>query len=288
MNTIRTTLEAVTPLDAVAMEQVAERWDGLIKPPGSLGMLEEMVIQLAGALQAMPMGLPSKALLILADTEERPLWPMFGIPEPVVLTLADGPAGVLLTSETILSAIHQGMEAAVASIDCGAQVLGIAQTVSGEAAGQSLATALLAMEELEPTLALPTIIGLLCRCDGGRLAAVLLGIILACAARRVIIVLDGLMTACAALAAYCLNPVIGEYLMSVNLSDYPEHAAIFKAIGRRPGLLLHVSDGGGVGAALTVSLLEAGVKALREMGTFAEVGVSIALQDLVSQQDFRR
>ena len=41
-------LDAIEPLDAVAMDEAARRLDRLTKPPGSLGQLETLVIQLAG------------------------------------------------------------------------------------------------------------------------------------------------------------------------------------------------------------------------------------------------
>jgi NaMN:DMB phosphoribosyltransferase len=41
-------LDGIGPLDATAMARAADRLDRLTKPPGSLGQLETVVIELAG------------------------------------------------------------------------------------------------------------------------------------------------------------------------------------------------------------------------------------------------
>src|SRR4249919_2974945 len=45
---LRAALEAIGPLDADAMAEAEARLDRLTKPPGSLGRLESLVVQLAG------------------------------------------------------------------------------------------------------------------------------------------------------------------------------------------------------------------------------------------------
>ena len=117
-----------------------------------------------------------------------------------------------------------------------------------------------------------------------RTIAVFLGIILTCAERRIPVVLDGLAAACAALAACRLKSNSNQYLFGISLSSYPEHEAIFTVLGWKSGLPLGLSAGG-LGAMLTLSLFDAGTKALLEMGTFAEAKVSAALQDLPILKD---
>ena len=45
---INNTISAIKPIDGKAMEGAARRMDGLLKPPGSLGRLEELAVRLAG------------------------------------------------------------------------------------------------------------------------------------------------------------------------------------------------------------------------------------------------
>ena len=47
-NIISTTVEAIKPLDGASLKAAGERMDALLKPPGSLGRLEELGIKLAG------------------------------------------------------------------------------------------------------------------------------------------------------------------------------------------------------------------------------------------------
>ena len=47
-NEIRKTIESITPLDAAAVKAAKERQSKLAKPPGSLGLLEDISVQLAG------------------------------------------------------------------------------------------------------------------------------------------------------------------------------------------------------------------------------------------------
>ncbi|MCG8454439.1 MAG: nicotinate-nucleotide--dimethylbenzimidazole phosphoribosyltransferase [Spirochaetales bacterium] len=45
---IQETIASIRPIDGAAMKKASERMDGLLKPPGSLGRLEEIGIRLAG------------------------------------------------------------------------------------------------------------------------------------------------------------------------------------------------------------------------------------------------
>lgn len=63
---IHSLLQAITPLDAAAMAAARERQAQLAKPPGSLGLLEEFSIQLAGITGQVHNQLEKKHLLVFA------------------------------------------------------------------------------------------------------------------------------------------------------------------------------------------------------------------------------
>src|SRR5215218_9566151 len=56
-----TTIAAVVPRDAAAEEAARERLDRMTKPPGSLGVLEDIAAQLAGIAGTCPAPLPTPA-----------------------------------------------------------------------------------------------------------------------------------------------------------------------------------------------------------------------------------
>lgn len=62
------TLAGIGSLDLEAMQKVQERLDSLTKPPGSLGRLEELAVQLAGITgQSFPVGSRKKVVVMAAD-----------------------------------------------------------------------------------------------------------------------------------------------------------------------------------------------------------------------------
>jgi len=61
MNVLEQTLAAIGPLDAAAVAAATERQGRLTKPPGSLGVLEDVSVQLAGLAGQCPPPLPEPA-----------------------------------------------------------------------------------------------------------------------------------------------------------------------------------------------------------------------------------
>lgn len=106
----------------------------------------------------------------------------------------------------------------------------------------------------------------------------LAGAILGAAAHRVPAVLDGFITGAAALIAVGLAPQVRDYLIASHRSVEVGHSLVLEHLGLKPLLDLDLRLGEGTGAALGIFLVEAAVKILSEMATFAEAGVSEALE----------
>ncbi len=109
---------------------------------------------------------------------------------------------------------------------------------------------------------------------GGLEIAGIAGMILGAAAARRPLMLDGFIATAAALVAKALAPAAGDYLIAAHRSVEPGHQTTLEFLGLKPLLNLQMRLGEGTGAALGISLLEAGVNIYREMATFAEAGVS--------------
>lgn len=109
---------------------------------------------------------------------------------------------------------------------------------------------------------------------GGFEIAGLAGVVLGAAAQRVPVVLDGFITSAAALAAVRLAPNAVDYLIASHQSVEVGHRVLLDALGLVPLFDLHLRLGEGSGAALAMPLVDAALRILHEMATFARAGVS--------------
>jgi nicotinate-nucleotide--dimethylbenzimidazole phosphoribosyltransferase len=100
------------------------------------------------------------------------------------------------------------------------------------------------------------------------------GVILAGAKYQIPVVIDGFISGAAALIATSLSPQAKPYLIASHQSVEPGHKIILEHLGLKPLLNLDLRLGEGTGAALGIFLVEASLKILDEMTTFAEAGVS--------------
>lgn len=102
----------------------------------------------------------------------------------------------------------------------------------------------------------------------------IVGVILVGARYRIPVVIDGFISGAAALIATGLSPQVKPYLIASHQSVERGHEVVLKHLGLNPLLNLDLRLGEGTGAALGLFLVEAGLKILNEMATFAEAGVS--------------
>ena len=92
------TIESIKPLDEEAMAQARARQDTLTKPPGSLGRLEELSVQLAG-IQGRPLPyIKDKAIIVMAGdhgvvAEKVGNWPQ-EVTAQMVANFLRGGAGI--------------------------------------------------------------------------------------------------------------------------------------------------------------------------------------------------
>ncbi len=109
---------------------------------------------------------------------------------------------------------------------------------------------------------------------GGAEIGGIAGLVLGAAARRVPVVVDGLISTAGALIAYALDPNVKGYMFAAHSSVEIGHKVMLDHMGLKPILNLDLRLGEGTGAALGMSIIEAGLKIYREMATFDEAGVS--------------
>ena len=75
MGLLETTINSIRPLDEAAMQNAREQLDGKLKPPGSLGRLEDIAVKLAGITGIIGGKIDNKTIMVMCGdngvTEEK-------------------------------------------------------------------------------------------------------------------------------------------------------------------------------------------------------------------------
>ncbi len=100
------------------------------------------------------------------------------------------------------------------------------------------------------------------------------GIVLGAALYRIPVVVDGFISTAGALIAAELCPAAKDYMIAAHQSVEIGHRKMLEHLEQRPLLDLNLRLGEGTGAALGISLVDAGLRVLAEMATFSSAGVS--------------
>lgn len=109
---------------------------------------------------------------------------------------------------------------------------------------------------------------------GGAEIAGICGLVLGAAKNRIPVVIDGFISTAGALIAYELEHKVKDYMFAAHNSVEKGHKVMLERIGLRPFIDLDLRLGEGTGAAIGISLIEAGIKIYKEMATFGDAGVS--------------
>jgi len=100
------------------------------------------------------------------------------------------------------------------------------------------------------------------------------GLVLGCAALSIPVVVDGFISTAGALIASELHPYVRDYIFAAHKSVEIGHSHMLERIVQQPMLDLQMRLGEGTGGALAMGLIDASLRGLREIATFAEAGVS--------------
>lgn len=324
--------------------------DQLTKPPGSLGVLEELAVQLAG-ISGNPMpAARDKVVVVMAGDhgvveEGVSAFPSEVTPQ-MVYNFIRGGAGInvlarqagarvivvdlgvaaeinhpglinrkvrygtgniarepAMSREEAVRAVVAGIEVAEEEIKNGAEILatgdmGIGNTtpssailaafsglpvrrVVGRGTGVDDRRLELKVRAIERALELHRPdprdpLDVLSKVGGLEIAG-LAGVILGAAAARRPVVIDGFISGAAALVAGRMEPKAIKYMIASHVSQEPGHRIIMEMLDLKPMLQMKMRLGEGTGAALAFHLIEAATRIIREMATFADAGVSGAI-----------
>lgn len=347
MPLLEKTLAAITPVDMDALAKAQREIDYCLKPPGSLGKLEEIARRIAGITGEVHNSIHKKAIVVMmADngvvTEGVAMYPQdvtrigaefvtsgrmgvnflaraagadiiavdvgigVDIDVPAVLhrKVRYGTANMLeepaMHREEALQALETGIEVANSAMDQGYDLLGTGEIGIGNTTAASAmlyaftgapldqavgrgagltdeayakkkkvihdAVTLHHPDPGDPLEVLTTV--------GGLDIAGLTGVYLACAARRVPVVTDGLISSVAALTAMRFKSESVQYMLPSHLSFEPGARLLAEILGLHPMLDMDMRLGEGTGCALMFPIIEAALRMIEEMGTFAALGKS--------------
>jgi nicotinate-nucleotide--dimethylbenzimidazole phosphoribosyltransferase len=347
MQLLKQTLEAIKPADRLVMAAAQREIDYCLKPPGSLGKLEDIARQIAGITGQVHNAISKKAIVVMmADNgvvaEGIAMYPQditrigadfvtsgrmgvnflanyagadiiavdigiqvdVDLPKVVKRKIRHGTGNFLkepaMSREEAIRAIEVGIEVTNAAIDQGYDLIGTGEIGIGNTTASSAVLyaftgapiervvgrgAGLTDEAFERKKAVVKQAVQLHRPDpddpldvlskvGSLDIAGIAGTYLASAARRVPVVTDGLISNVAALAAMRLAPEAVEYMIPSHLSFEPGAKLLREITGLDPMLDMNMRLGEGTGCALMFSIIEAALRMIEEMGTFAAIGKS--------------
>jgi nicotinate-nucleotide--dimethylbenzimidazole phosphoribosyltransferase len=345
---LRDILNRIEPLDAEAMKAARERINRLTKPLGSLGMLEEIAIQVAGITGNPMPSTQRKAVVVFAadhgvTRQGVSLYPK-EVTAQMVLNFVKGGAAIsvlsrhcgarllvvdvgvtadlpehdgllirkvawgtgdiscepAMTTRQALDAISVGVEVVRMLVEDGAQIIAIGDMGIGNTTPSSAITAVLTGRQVREVTGRGTgldderyehkvavietalnfhrpnpsdPLDVLSKVGGFEIAA-LVGAVIACGLMRIPVVVDGFITTASAAIAFCMQPLLRDYMFAGHISAEPGHRVLLEWMGLKPILNLNMRLGEGTGAVLAMHIIDAACQLLSHMATFDEAGVS--------------
>ena len=252
MLNINELISQITPINEACVAEAQKRFDNLIKPVGSLAKLEEMTSRYAGIIcktDKNEIDYPKRKVLIWgsinnANEAEKILNDATPVNVLVAKTRAEA-VPLLVLAESEEEAMVEG-------------AMLVSEYVKKEGLG---------------------LLGFGALCDDPLVIAAMAGGILQAAALKVGVMLDGVVTCKAALKAKELAPDVTRYCFAGHVSDEEGAEEALEALGLSAPLRLNITSCAGEGAAVAFTLFDAGIKAYKEMETFAEAGVHVEVKE---------
>lgn len=347
MSELQQLIKQITELNTKAIQEAAQRQDQLTKPQGSLGLLEQISVRLAGIFGSYKVNLKKKAVFVWAGDHGVVTQGVSAFPQEVtqqmVLNFINGGAainvlarhtgadvyvidagvkqpvehpqvinlnvkrgtddftnGPAMSHQEAETAVLNGVKLATEKIKAGYNVIATGDMGIGNTTASTAVIAALSGQKVERLTGYGTGITAAAKAKkvevikkaleinkpnsndaldvlakvGGLEIAGICGTVLGAAINKRPVIIDGLISAAGALVAARLAPKAVWYMFASHASVEPSHKVALNEIGLTPMLFMDMRLGEGTGAVLALPILEAAVKIINEMATFAEAGVS--------------
>ncbi len=258
-------IQSIVPPSAECRRLAQKRFDELIKPVGSLALLEVNTSRYCG---------------ILGETDKNKL----DYPRAALFVFAD--AGHMKRTERLLTG-RDPLNVLAKTVGLQVQPLLVTCTAAADALNEGVALVQeVAAEEGLGLLAF----GCLAPPSNEAVHSAMVGAVLAAASRKLPVILDGVAALEAARQAAALAPAALDYCFAAQVSGEEGCEELLQKLGLVPPLRLGISGGTGCGAALAVTVFNAGIKVYKEMETFEEAGVHTEVKEYshAEQQKRRR
>lgn len=211
---------------------------------------------------------------------------------------ADISSDAAMSYDEAIAALTVGAKAATAAVSAGADLIAVGEMGIGNTTASSALVAsmlgvgaeyttgrgtgiddemLLAKQKIvtravERTAGMSDPVNVLAEIGGFEIAA-MAGAMIGAASQRVPVIVDGVIANAALLVASRIRPGIEELVLAGHRSSEPAATLVLKDLGLFPLLDLGLRLGEGSGAVLAIPLVKAAVAVLREMATFADLGI---------------
>ena len=342
--TLKELCAGIRPADAQAAAAAADHWSRVAKPLGSLGVLEEDIVRIAGIQGTEQVKLANKAVAVfcadngvvaegvtqtgqevtavvagnmtrgassvcqMAKVAGAKVLPVdIGMARPVpgtidrcvrrgtgniakepAMTREEAVQAVLAGAELVAKLKEQGCcllatgEMGIGNTTTAAAVLSVLlpaqpREVTGRGAGLSTPGLARKVAAIEAAIALhqPDAkdgIDVLCKVGGLDIAGIA-GTFLGGAYYHIPVLIDGIISAAGALAAKCICPAAGDYMLASHVSNEPAGERVLAALGVKPVLRAGMCLGEGTGAVAVMPLLDMALGVYYGVPTFEAANI---------------
>ena len=302
-------LNKIEPADRTGMELAKKRWNSVAKPIGSLGILEEDIIKIAGIRgNASGMKLDRSALAVMCadhgvvaegvsqtskdvtrivaenftkgETSTSKMCRISGTDlYPVDMGMDCEPTGQkepdmhrILDRKVARGSGNIAREPAMSRTGCLQALLsGIDLAFRLKEKGyEILAAGEMGKEQYESgELSAVTVLAEL----GGFDLAGMTGLFLGGAAAKIPVLMDGFLSTVSGLLAVLIRKEAKDYMLASHISTEPAGAAVLQMLDLPAPLHMGMHLGEGSGAVAMIPLLRMGAKVYEEMSTFSDISV---------------
>ena len=297
---------AIKTPDAEIRTALQQKIDGLTKPLGSLGRLEELALQIGWIQQTLTPSLDRPYNIVFAGdhgvAEEKVSLSPKEVTRQMVDNFLKGGAGISFLCRQHgfrLRVVDAGASVAAMCRDDGCNVISFGEMGIGNTSASSMWMTCLTGTPLEQCVGAGSGLGSagvrrkchvlrqaldgyagdrsvedVMRWFGGYEMVMAVGAMLQAAELGMVILVDGFIMTNCMLAASKLYPEVLNYAVFAHRGDESGHALLLDAMGAKPLLDLGLRLGEGTGAVCAYPIVESAVRMLAEMASFGDAGVT--------------